>query len=61
MLINKSKQICILNILREYSNEEYIMQMKGIISKINVIYGIGVDRRTVYGAVEALNLVNCIF
>ena len=56
MLTNKSNIICILQILKEYSDAEHILQMKDIISKMNNIYGMSVDRRTVYGAVEALNL-----
>ncbi|MDP4132734.1 MAG: WYL domain-containing protein, partial [Bacillota bacterium] len=57
MLTNKSNIICILQILKEYSDEEHILQMKDIISKMNNIYGMSVDRRTVYGAVEALNFL----
>lgn len=57
MLTNKSNIVCILQLLKEYSDEEHILPMREIISKMKSIYGMMVDRRTVYGAIETLNFL----
>ena len=54
MLTEKSISICLLEILKEYSDENHILSMSEIISKINGRYGLTPDRRTIYGAFEAL-------
>lgn len=54
MLTEKSIAICLLEILKEYSDENHILSMSEIISKINGRYGLTPDRRTIYGAFEAL-------
>ncbi|MDR2355376.1 MAG: WYL domain-containing protein [Clostridiales Family XIII bacterium] len=58
MLSNKTNIICILHILQEYSDEAHILPMRDIIAKMRAIYGISIDRRTVYSMIEALNLLN---
>lgn len=54
MLTEKAITICLLEVLREYSDENHILSMGEIISKINVKYGLNPDRRTIYGAFETL-------
>lgn len=54
MLTEKAITICLLEVLREYSDENHILSMGEIISKINVRYGLNPDRRTIYGAFETL-------
>ena len=54
MITDRANAICLLEILREYSDEKNILQMKDIISKMNTIYGIHPDRRTVYSAAALL-------
>ena len=55
MLTEKAIVICLLQILSEHSDENHILQMREIISKINTLYGINPDRRTIYSAVALLN------
>jgi hypothetical protein len=55
---NKTNILCILRILQEYSDEDHILPMRGIIAKMKAIYDVSIDRRTVYGMVEALNLLD---
>ena len=54
MLTEKAITICLLEILREYSDENHILSMGDIISKINGRYGLKPDRRTIYSAMETL-------
>ena len=54
MLSNRANAICILEILREYSDAEHILSMREIIQKMKSIYDSTVDRRTVYSAVNLL-------
>ena len=54
MLSEKANAICILEVLKEYSDEEHILPMREIIAKMQSLYGIKIDRRTVYGAVALL-------
>lgn len=54
MLTEKAIAICLLEVLREYSDENHILTMSEIVSKINVRYGLNPDRRTIYGALETL-------
>jgi len=51
---DKANMLCILNILEEYSDEEHILGMKELQSKLQTIYDIKPDRRTVYSAVASL-------
>ena len=54
MLTEKAIPICLLEVLREYSDENHILSMGEIICKLNARYGLKPDRRTVYGAFETL-------
>ena len=54
MLTEKAITICLLEILREYSDENHILSMGEIVSKIDGRYGMKPDRRTIYSALETL-------
>lgn len=51
---DKSNMLCILKILEEYTDEHHILTRSEIISKMEALYGRHIDRRTFYGAIEAL-------
>ena len=55
MITDKAITICLLEVLKEYSDEENIMTMKDILTKMNILYGLKPDRRTVYSAMSLLN------
>ena len=55
MLTDRANVICLLEILREFSDPDHILTMSDIQSKMNTIYGIRPDRRTVYSAVALLH------
>lgn len=54
MLTEKAIAICLLEVLREYSDFNHILSMSEIIGKIRNIYGLTPDRRTVYSALDIL-------
>lgn len=54
MLSDKANAICVLEILKEYSDAEHIMPMREIISKLKIVYDLDIDRRTVYSAIDLL-------
>lgn len=54
MLTNRAVSICLLEIFKEYSDDNHILQMNEIIKKLKNIYGISPDRRTIYSSVELL-------
>ncbi len=54
MTTNRAGAICLLEILKEYSDADHILRMPDITSKLKNIYGITADRRSVYSAVELL-------
>ncbi|MDP4133362.1 MAG: WYL domain-containing protein [Bacillota bacterium] len=54
MLTDRANAICLLEILREYSDAEHILPMRDVLSKMNTIYYLKLDRRTVYSAVALL-------
>lgn len=54
MLTERAITICLLEVLREYSDFNHILSMSEIIGKIKSIYGLTPDRRTVYSALDAL-------
>lgn len=54
MTTHRAGTICVLEILKEYSDADHVLQMQDIIAKLKSIYGIAADRRTVYGAIEFL-------
>ena len=47
MLTEKANAICLLEVLKEYSDAEHILPMREIIAKMQSLYGIKIDRRTV--------------
>ncbi len=51
---DKSNMLCILNILKEYTDPEHVITTAEIIEKMKLLYDRKVDRRTVYGCVDAL-------
>ena len=53
MISNRSIAICLLEILKEYSDEQHILSMSELISKFTA-YDMKPDRRTVYSAIEVL-------
>lgn len=54
MLTERAITICLLEVLREYSDFNHIISMSEIIGKIKNIYGLSPDRRTVYSALDTL-------
>lgn len=54
MVTDRANAICLLEILKEYSDAENILKMKDILFKMNIIYGLKPDRRTVYSALSLL-------
>lgn len=54
MLSEKAYALCLLEILQEHSDAEHILPMREIIAKMQVIYGIRPDRRTIYAAAALL-------
>lgn len=54
MLTNRAVSICLLEIFKEYSDDNHILQMNEIIKKLKNIYGFSPDRRTIYSSVELL-------
>lgn len=54
MVTDRANAICLLEILREYSDEQHVLPMRDIIQKMNNLYDINPDRRTVYSAVSLL-------
>lgn len=56
VLSDRSNAICILEILREYSDAEHILPMCAILHKMKSLYGIDIDRRTVYSAISLLKV-----
>lgn len=54
MTTNRANAICLLEILKEYSDANHILQMQDLIAKMKSIYAIDVDRRTVYSAIDLL-------
>lgn len=55
MLTEKAITICLLEVLREHSDENHILSMGDIISHIELCYGLKPDRRTIYSAFETLS------
>lgn len=53
-MTGRANTICLLEILREYSDEEHILAMRDIIQKMNALYDLKPDRRTVYSALSLL-------
>jgi hypothetical protein len=54
MPTDKANVICLLNIFRDYSDGEHILPMGEIIKRMEAVYGLRPDRRTVTSAIETL-------
>ena len=54
MLTEKAITLCLLEVLREYSDSNHILPMSEIIGKVKNIYGLSPDRRTIYSALDTL-------
>ena len=54
MITDRANAICLLELLKEYSDSDNILGMKDILSKMQMIYGIKPDRRTIYSAIGIL-------
>ncbi len=54
MLTEKANILCILEVLKEYSDAEHILPMREIIAKMQSLYDIKLDRRTIYGGIALL-------
>ena len=55
----KKVNMCILNILREYTDEDHALTQQGIIEKLEQDYGITCDRRTVKSYIDDLKDMDC--
>lgn len=58
MFTNRSNAICLLHILSEYSDSEHILSMRDIIGLFHSEFGMVIDRRTVYCAIDTLEKLN---
>lgn len=58
MLTNRANAICLLHILSEYSDSEHILSMRDIIELFHSEFGMIIDRRTVYCAIDTLEKLN---
>lgn len=54
MLSDKAIVICLLKILKEYSDEKHIMSRSEITAKMKLLYDLEPDRRTIYSAISVL-------
>lgn len=54
MLTAKANTLCLLSILREFSDSEHIMTKSEIISKMESIYGLHITRKTMYSCLAVL-------
>lgn len=54
MFTNRATAICLLEVLKEYSDENHILPMREVVSHMNRDYGLSPDRRTIYDAIELL-------
>ena len=54
MTTNRANAICLLEIMKEYSDANHILRMQDLIAKMKSIYAIDVDRRTIYSAIDLL-------
>ncbi len=54
MLTEKAIAICLLEVLSEFSDENHILSTSELTNKIDQLYGLKPDRRTIYSALETL-------
>ena len=53
-MTDKAMGLCLLRILWDYSDVDHKLQMRDLLAKLNSLYGLDPDRRTVYRALEML-------
>lgn len=53
-LTAKANTLCLLEILKDYTDRNHTLKMSEIISKMESIYGLKVERRTIYSCVNVL-------
>ena len=54
MLTDRANTICLYMILSEHSDEDHVLSMKMIIDYYLELYGLKLDRRTVYSSIDTL-------
>lgn len=54
MLTEKANILCILEILKKYSDSDHILSLADILHKMKALYDVEADRRTVYRNIDAL-------
>lgn len=54
MKTDRAITICLLHVLREYSDENHILSMQEIRQKMQLLYHIQPDRRTIYSSIALL-------
>ena len=54
MKTDRAITICLLHVLREYSDENHILPMQEIRQKMQLLYHIQPDRRTIYSSIALL-------
>lgn len=54
MIGQKATVLCVLEVLQKYTDEEHCISTEKIKEKLKVLYGIDMDRRTVYRNIDAL-------
>ncbi len=54
MITNKAASSCVLKVLEEYSDDKHIMSTRDVHDALLRDYGLELDRRTIYSAVETL-------
>ena len=53
-LTPKANTLCLLEILKNYTDSDHSLKMSEIISKMESVYGLKVERRTIYSCVNVL-------
>ncbi len=54
-LTPKANTLCLLEILKDYTDSEHTLKMSEIISKMESLYGLKIERRTVYSCINVLS------
>ncbi|MDD6484049.1 MAG: WYL domain-containing protein [Clostridiales bacterium] len=54
-LTAKANTLCLLEILKDYTDSEHMLKMGDIIAKMKSCYGLKVDRRTIYSCAAVLS------
>ena len=54
MADKKTSIIAVMEILKKYSDEEHILTIRDILQKLETIYGLKLERRTIYNNIDML-------